>query len=100
MTTRAPCARLTTFITPHTSENPTAIRANKPPWSSPFAVAWRNVVTSEPGPFRLADRLAGGVDRDVFLVLDLDHRHRLGHVLARRVELDRPEERGRVQPGD
>src|SRR5215217_995330 len=103
MSTNAPWARLTMFITPQTSENPTATSASRPPWSSPLTVAWRNWVIagrSAGRPLQLRLRLIGRVDRHRLPVLDLDRGHRLVGVLAGLVELDRPEERLRLEPGD
>src|SRR5215216_6850891 len=68
-------------------------------------VDWRNSVTgallarlaARPRPLELRLRLILGVDGGHLAVLDLDGRHRLGHVLTALVELDRTEERGRVE---
>src|SRR6266496_55314 len=92
-------------MTPHTRENPTATRANSPPWRRPETVAWANwailasLASRVGGPAQ--GRLLGvpGPDGHHLAVLDLDDRHRLGDVLARRVELDRPEERRHVEAG-
>src|SRR5262245_32924120 len=103
MSTNAPCARLTMFITPHTSEKPTATSASSPPCSSPFTVAWRNLVIaarSAPWPLQVGLCLLVGEHRHRLAARDLDRRHRLVGVLARRVELDRAEERVGVESGD
>src|ERR671918_1958618 len=86
-TTNAPWATLMTFMTPQTSEKPTATRANRPPWSRPLTVAWANSVTASLVLARgRPDQICFGrvlrPDRHHLSVLDLDDRHRLGHVLA------------------
>src|SRR5215213_3981167 len=93
------------FITPQTSEKPTATSASSPPWSSPLTVACRNCViaggrSAAGGPLELRLRLLGRVDRHGLAVLDLDRGHRLVGVLAGLVELDRPEEGVLVEPRD
>src|SRR3954453_1909751 len=93
------------FITPHTSEKPTATSASRPPCSSPLTVAWRNCViagrrSAARGPLELRLRLVAGVDRHRLAVRDLDRGHRLVGVLAGLVELDRPEKKMLVNTGD
>src|SRR4029450_2723544 len=89
----APCARLTTFITPQTREKPTAISASSPPCRRPYNVACRNWDMSSPVPLpdcRPRHRRLGRVlrpHRHSLAVLDLHDAHRLGDVHALRVEL-------------
>src|SRR3954453_2024819 len=89
------------FMTPQTSEKPTATRASRPPSRRPYTVDWRNSVmgavlarsAARPRPLELRRRLVLRVDRRDVAVLDLDDRHRLRHILTPVVELDRAEER-------
>src|SRR3954454_12849131 len=103
VSTNAPWARLTTFITPQTRENPTATRPKMQPCSRPYNVACKNWLTTEPPgrpvqecshDTRELDRTLRRVarpDRDRLATLDLDHGHLLGDVLTLVVELDRAE---------
>src|SRR5882757_3879894 len=98
---------LTMLVTPHTSEKPSPTRARIPPWSRPLTAACRNsAMPGAPpppglagGPVQRRRPRRPGPDRHRLARLDLDDRHRLRGVLARRVEAQGPEERRLVEGG-
>src|SRR6266542_1241002 len=99
-------ARLMMLRMPHTSENPSPIRARTQPWSTPFRTCWTKstqALATAPArkrPQRLALGHVGRPDRNSAAVLPLLDRHRLGHVDTALIELDLSVAGREVQFGD
>src|SRR4051812_32011547 len=103
---------LTMFITPHTSEKPSATSPSSAPCSSPYTTAWSSWLmfpASLAGPACSARSCRGpaqgglggveGPHADRSPALELDHAHGLRQVLALGGELQRTEEAALVEPG-
>ena len=88
---RAPCARLTTFITPHQGEADRDEREGLPPEQA-MTIAWSRPVTRSSWPDEVGLGHVLRPHRDDLAGLDLDDDHRLAEILAGGVELDRAEE--------